>query len=154
MRVLFLDFDGVLNHEGTYQPAQPGGLIVLVTSETERLDSACVARVNRIVRETGARVVVSSTWRHEYDRAQLQGHLTRHGFEGDVFDVTPILSGRPRGLEICAWLEEHPYVEAFAILDDNGDMGPVVDRLVQTSFAHGLQDEHVDRVIALLNGTA
>jgi hypothetical protein len=39
------------------------------------------------------------------------------------------------------------------ILDDDDDMEPYWDRLVQTSWdGNGLEDEHVERAIELLNG--
>lgn len=38
-------------------------------------------------------------------------------------------------------------------IDDDSDMEHLKRRLVQTSFYHGLQDEHVDQAIALLAGS-
>jgi hypothetical protein len=151
-RILFLDFDGVLNHTAHFASISPTRSAIQVVSDMESFDLACIARLNTIVERTGCKVIVSSTWRHEYGRSDLQGHLVRHGYAGKVHGVTPILSGQPRGAEIAAWLAAHPPVDAFAILDDGSDMDPNRHRLVQTSFATGLQDEHVERVIALLNG--
>jgi len=43
-------------------------------------------------------------------------------------------------------------VESFVIIDDDSDMKPFMDKLVQTSFNKGLQQKYVDKAIQLLNG--
>jgi hypothetical protein len=149
-RILFLDFDGVLNHTEHFASLPPDRTAADVDVDCESFDLACIARLNAIVDRTGCKVVISSTWRHEYTRSDLQGHLVRHGYAGKVHGVTPVLPGKPRGAEIAAWLSERPAIEFFVILDDNSDMGPLRGRLVQTSFATGLQDEHVEAVVRML----
>jgi hypothetical protein len=141
MKILFLDFDGVLNHDRLFNAK--------LVDEVTFFDRAAVARVNTILAQSGAKVVVSSSWRHAYDVDALRAILESHGFSGEIVGVTPELH-RPRGLEICAWLEEHEHVETFVIVDDEDDMFPVADRLVQTSFEEGLLDEHVEAALRLL----
>jgi hypothetical protein len=59
---------------------------------------------------------------------------------------------RCRGNEIQAWLDAVPVVKTFAILDDDSDMGHLLPFLVRTSGQTGLQPEHVEQAIKLLNG--
>lgn len=148
MKVIFLDFDGVLNSHKWIGANQH-------LFETDRLfmhrdvDPEAVERLNRIVDATGAEVVVSSTWRRMNSRGMLQFILRKHGFNGFVKDVTPILGTR-RGFEIQQWLDEHGPVESFTIIDDDSDMEHLMDKLVKTSFDDGLQDRHVEQAIAML----
>jgi hypothetical protein len=152
MKVLFLDFDGVLNS---------GAFIEVRGYRPETLDAAAVARLNGVLARTRARVVVSSTWRLGYTLGELRDILVRHGFEGEVIGVTPHL-GRaavfplqrtPRGMEIQAWLDAQPEPpEAIAIVDDDEDMAHLDARLVRTDFETGLLDEHVERRVTLLDG--
>ena len=59
-------------------------------------------------------------------------------------------TGQERGDEIRIWLDAHPEVAAFVVLDDDSDMTAVRDQYIQTSYDEGLTDEHVDRAISLL----
>lgn len=55
-----------------------------------------------------------------------------------------------RGAQIQSWLDDHPEVTHYVVLDDDADMGPVLDRLVKTTWEYGLLDEHVDRAAGML----
>ena len=64
-RVIFLDVDGVLAHAGTYNRGRGEERLWRFAAQ---LDLDCMARLIRIVRATGARIVVSSTWRRFSDQ--------------------------------------------------------------------------------------
>ena len=128
------------------------------------LDPVAVQRLNRLVRETDAKVVVSSSWRHGRTLAELRCILEAVGFEGPVIGKTPNyvpnrdpMSKRQvgqRGDEIHTWLEAASLfdieVEQFVILDDNDDMSHLMDRLVLTTMETGLLDWHVDQAVEML----
>lgn len=148
MRIVFLDFDGVLNSHAfvARRPIEEHGKHI-------GLDPLAIERLNRLLREASAEVVVSSTWRHRRDCAQLQTVLTEKGFVGKVLGKTPRYL-KNRGEEIQAWLYDAPNygieVESFVILDDDSDMAHLMDRLIKTTFDDGLLDEHVDRAVTML----
>jgi hypothetical protein len=157
-RVVFLDFDGVLNCHEYMQSARCGEEVGGVVG----IDPEAVARVNRICKETGAQVVVTSTWRLSRSRLQLADILVAHGFTGVVrgktIHIPATKSGvenGTRGLEIQAWIDNAQNygitVESFVILDDDSDMNHLLDRLIKTSMVSGLLDEHVERAIEMLN---
>lgn len=145
--VLFLDIDGVLNSEAWLQRYLDAGQPL----PRPPLDPLAVARLERIIRETGARIVLSTSWR---GHPELPGWLRSHGCTGEVIGVTPYLGIGPRGREITRWLERaqarHEPIGSVCILDDGDDMGDLRPYLVQTDPAVGLQDGDVDRAIALL----
>lgn len=153
MKVLFLDIDGVLNSTAWSIRRDPGRCPI---------DPVAMGRLNRVLRETSAVVVVSSSWRIGRRIVDLRAVLREHGLEGQVIGVTPYLARADlprilpeeraveRGEEIRVWLDSHPEVECFAVVDDDSDMDLVRDRFVQTCHEDGLQDEHADRLIALL----
>lgn len=153
MKVVFLDVDGVLNSAAYLYAAErawPEGTPFEGNQHLE-LDPPAVARLNRIVRESGAKVVISSSWRFGNTPAEMQEILRRRGFEGEVVGDTPRDGhGAVRGLEIQAWLDGHPGVESFVILDDDSDMAHLAPRHVRTRFSDGLLDEHVDAALAAL----
>ncbi len=155
MKVVFLDFDGVLNSVAWIKGGRRGEREM----PDKVLDPAAVLRVNTLCERTGAVVVISSTWRlFKEDCVAL---LCRRGFTGTVVGKTPdhswqpgdasnLWASRSRGSEIQAWLDAHPGVEAFVILDDDADMAHLMDKLVQTDFERGLTDAHVERAVAML----
>jgi len=157
VKIVFLDFDGVLNSHRYFASR---GLEKDVTEEAEALDPKAVARLNRLIEVTGASVVISSSWRHGRSLDRLAYMLALRGFIGPVIDKTVdwsepdegklIYTAQERGDEIRIWLDAHPEVTTFVALDDDSDMTAVRDFHVKTSLDEGLLDEHVDRAISIL----
>ena len=111
-----------------------------------RFDPDAVARLNRIVAETGAAVVISSAWRgrgtHEMARI-----LSEQGVVADVVGCTPRLNTSEmdrriggRGWEIGYYLRQHPEIERWAILDDSTDMAFCEAHFFACSADYGLDD--------------
>lgn len=151
-RVLFLDFDGVLN---SFQSIGEKRIQRL----NSMIDPYHVTKLQQIIDATGAEVVISSTWRRFHDLRQLRGILYRAGLtNAAVVGRTPDHSATrsatspyrsvERHFEIRAWLEGRS-VDSFVILDDDTD-AEIDGRFVRTDYMLGLQDEHVERAIKIL----
>ena len=125
MKAIFLDIDGVLNCKKTPNPRKFPYIV----------DSALVTRLCSVLVSTGAKVVLSSTWR--YDPIGL---LAARHFGIPFIDVTPDQPQEPRCREILAWLERHPKVERFAVIDDEDDELDDLP-LFQPSSSTGLTDQ-------------
>lgn len=137
MKIIFLDIDGVLNCHTTRE--RDGGYV--------GIDSRLVAILNRILEETGAYIVISSTWRkfENWEKSVEAGGIRK------VIGSTPRLDGKIRGEEVKAWLVEgHVSVSEYAVLDDDSDF---LDGqpLFKTENRRGLTPEIADAVIAHLN---
>lgn len=147
LRIVFLDFDGVLNARALVDRA-PLPLVL----GGELLDAEAVARVERLCVEAGAAIVVTSTWRLTFDRTALQGLLRAQGLASTpVLDCTPFIPHkRGRGQEIQRWLDAAPPLAGLVILDDEADMLHLAPWLVQTSFETGLLDAHADAALVML----
>lgn len=119
MKVIFLDIDGVMISERSFWIAQ------LCHTEYLAVDQRALLALKQLVNRTGARIVITSSWRTYPDEQPTEPYLrlqTRLAHNGTpVYDQTPWLDARfcDRGDEIAAWLEEHPEVEWYVILDDN-----------------------------------
>jgi hypothetical protein len=147
MKIIFLDVDGVLNsHRSARDHAgKPGAY--------KMLDRRAIAAMNRLVDETGAHVVLSSTWRLGTSLPAFNEHIATQGATFRVEDKTPDYRGKSRGLEIAAWLEWHrrdSRCEAFVILDDDPDMDELAFAHVKTDCAVGLTEQDVERARDLL----
>lgn len=146
LRVLFLDVDGVLN-SAQYLHNKPRK-----TWPFEHIDPAAVQLLNKIVRQTDCKIVISSSWRVILPWWVLRMVLACRGFEftNRIIDQTPRHGFDNRGMEIQAWLEKHPDVSQFVIIDDDADMAHLMPKLVQTSWQHGIDGIHAVEVISRL----
>ena len=67
-----------------------------------------------------------------------------------LIDRTSFSKDDHRGTEIKEWMEKHPEVTSFVILDDDDDMEPFKNRLVQTDMRFGLSELDANKAISLL----
>lgn len=151
MKVIFLDIDGVLNEDTT--PTRTKSRVIFI-------DQDKLMRLKRIVDATGAKIVLSSTWRHDRDDARYNGDFLelREAFQTgglDFCDYTPVdATGAHRGMEIKAWLSLHPEVDRYIILDDelfDFEECGLLPRLVKTVFWDGgLTEELTQEAISML----
>jgi len=161
MRVLFLDIDGVLNTDRNFQKQG---------KQSQPFDPEAIAALNRVLRETDAKIVVSSAWRIKpegwTEAAQLEWLkelLASEGVKGEVVGFTPWLiigekeefapghfmyPSSPRRDEIAAWLKDHPEVTSWVAVDDDFEAGPL--NLVLCDEEDGLTDALADEVIEIL----
>jgi len=178
VHVIFLDIDGVLNSEaylrrldeqhrqrGHADPVRPEHEKTCECYRLEhQIDRHAIARLNRLVAETGANIVISSSWRKLMDPPELHRVLKSHGLVAEIVGETPDGYNDPemratfgcidrifRGHEIDLWLKQHPEVTRFVILDDSSDMELHKNRLVQTDCEEGLLDAHVDLAIRVMS---
>jgi hypothetical protein len=154
MNVIFLDIDGVLNCASAFGQNTKHSVWVI--------DPELVANFNRIVENVdNLTVVLSSSWRYavQSGHIDLNQLLQEQGFNGDPIVERTICDNEedeadpsmPRGMEIQRWLDEHPEVERFVILDDDDDMAHLMPNLVQTCFEDGgLTEEFADETIKRL----
>lgn len=162
-KIIFLDVDGVLtDNTGLYY----------------KIDEDRVKRLKKIIDATGAEVVLCSTRRRAYrvyvtephrlresskqNMDELQGMLDKYGIS--ILDWTIDIGNRgyiTRPYEIKVWLMQRTDIASFVILDDD----PWIWEWLKTHVVRtirkdpereynkllGLEDEHVERAIEILN---
>ncbi|CAK9050492.1 unnamed protein product [Durusdinium trenchii] len=113
--LVFLDVDGVLTTSEE--------LLTAAASHVP-LRASCVRNLATVIERTGAKIVVSSTWRND---GQLYEHLLNslemlggHQLRSAVLGGTPSLPGLGRGFEIALWLEEQKRaMSSLVIFEDS-----------------------------------
>lgn len=131
LKVIFLDIDGVLNSHRS--AVAFGGYPHHAADHRGKFDEVAVRLIRGIAKAAGAKVVLSSSWRCDPEWREIGNAL---GIP--LLDRTPSMLG-PRGKEIAAWLDNHPEVERYAIVDDDGDMLPEqMPYFVHTTHQDGL----------------
>lgn len=142
-KYLFLDVDGVLNSVSWYREEWNKNHVY----PQGDFDPKCVELVNRIVEETGCKVVVSSSWRTE---SNLQSIFDKAGLKFKIHSITPF--GSHRGCEIQEWLDSQTEPYVYAILDDDRDMLSHQRKyFIKTNTVIGITDEDARHIINILN---
>jgi len=144
MKVIFLDFDGVIMPG--YDRTFTGGF-----------DPLTIVHLNNIIEKTDAHIVISSSYRHACTMESLKQWLEEEGVKGVVLGRTPFAmdivrrSGyrSARESEISSWLEnwKGEPVEKFVILDDIDEFHVLKDALVQTDKWAGLTGDDAIKAV-------
>jgi hypothetical protein len=136
VKVLFLDIDGVVNCASTQQRHR--GAI--------GIDPYMAFLVGKIQLDTGCEIVLSSTWRlWPETKAEVERQVAK------LYDVTPVLNNDFRGDEVIAWLDVHPEVTKYAIVDDASDFHDW-QPLFKTEWKTGITEEIAQNITEYLNG--
>lgn len=142
MKVLFLDFDGVLNLYPN--PSRNGDLY----------KPACINLELLMKKVPKLKIVVSSSWR-TMGLDAIKDILKSNGIDHRrVIDVTGHEQSTDesdhRGYQVECWLKRHPSVTDYAIVDDQDDFAPLKDSLVQTEKTVGLTQANVEKILRVL----
>lgn len=150
MKVIFLDFDGVLNSRRY--------LLEQVTYGVN-IDPTRMELLKKIIDATGAEIVLTTSWRTYWsdDSAEceetgciINDIFAQYGLA--IYGKTPDLND-DREREIEEWLLLNPDVTHFVVLDDMFlDAKFLRGHFVRTSnFKYGLEEDDVEAAIAILN---
>ena len=116
-KILFLDFDGVLNTEH-YQ-----GLLQYQGKPWQDeygafFDPKAVKQLKRVIDATDADIVVESSWKYLGLDAMKELWEVRN-LPGTIIDITPSLLGKNKGVEIASWLSKYAKQDIrYVIIDD------------------------------------
>jgi hypothetical protein len=166
-KYIFLDIDGVI---ATPESIDESGMWALVNSAQDLL--------GEILQATGAKIVLSSSWRR-HDLDSTKEFMKQEGFRfvDDIIGVTirayhylerdkKIHLSIPRGVEIKQWIDTHVHSDngknwerkkigvdyTYLILDDDSDMLlEHKDYFIRTRGDVGLTRSDVNVAIQILN---
>lgn len=104
MKVIFCDVDGVLNSDDFIDSVKG----------KQDIDIKTVLLLKRAIEETGAKIVMDTSFRYTQSFLKVQEMLLQNGI---MFDKTPFIDNE-RGKEIKQYLSEHKDIEDYILLDD------------------------------------
>lgn len=162
MNYIFLDIDGVMNNQIDWLWKVNNG-----QRDNRMFCDDAWSRLSQVVHETGAKVVLSSSWRLAFQNTpdgldiivKKDGYAMRlmHYFE--KYDI-PVI-GRTteyydyRGKQITQYVKEHfSSDDKWIVLDDEDcDMyGVPKEQIIKTEFDTGLLPEHCERIVKYFKG--
>jgi len=134
IRVIFTDLDGVLNpHWKT------------------KWSKSSIQIYNQICQEYDLKPVITSTWRINHTKEQLQKIFYEQGIEVEIYDYTPHLDQKDRGLEIKEWLNNNK-VDNYVVIDDIvHNITPHVDNVIKVRNWVGLTTEEYIEIKKILD---
>lgn len=151
MKIVFLDFDGVLNSEKYVKACGEYGVII---------DPSRMILLKQLIDATNAKIVLSTSWREHWDADNRKCNSTGKQINDifaqynlHIFDKTSKLH-LSRECEIKAWIDEHTEVKNFVVLDDMFLNAKFLEgHFIKTSnYFDGLDETDVKKAIEILNG--
>lgn len=141
MKIIFLDIDGVLTSART-------GWMNWDIYATTFLKWVCV--------KADVKIVISSTWRCNRNRqffVDIFGEEVIHEDWKTPWNLMN-LEIRCRGHEIQLWLNQHPEIDKYLIIDDDSDMlEEQLSNLLLTNTYNGIQFEDMEKIRIFFNLT-
>lgn len=158
MKVIFLDFDGVITTK----------------KSNYKLDKRKLDLLGEIINTSDAKIVISSSWRRNTIEDTIKYLSTisysvpfQFPFCDRIIGITIGITSRMysfklqnpdkhyrvhRGLEIDKYLDEHPEIKKYVILDDDSDMLLYqLKYFIKTDGIKGLSKSNVIKAIQILN---
>jgi len=128
--IIFLDFDGVV--------VTTRSLIGRVTPDG--FDPVAVKWIQMLLDSTGSELVISISWRSNYDRRGMSELLIKNGFNKPSLhsDWATLSLGRDRQAEIDDWLQRNGPRGNWLVLDDGIGLRDDLEHFVQTCTDNGI----------------
>lgn len=148
-RVVFLDIDGVLCTTKSHVANDGVGLM-------QHLDVTSVKLLSVLLKQTYAKLVLSSTWREFHkEKISMTAILQNSGMSDVPWHQnwkTPITFRGCRGEEIQQWLKDNGAPGcSYVIIDDNSDfLDDQLPYFVQTEFDDGFTYKHYLKALEIL----
>lgn len=159
MNILFLDIDGVICTLRSHIAFGTGIMM-------QAWDITCCHMIKKLCKECDFKIVVSSTWRngrsHDCKMQLVIYGLGDYIYGGDDFLKDSYIEWKTpkkmdntfRGNEIHWWLNEHPEVKNYIILDDDSDFCEYQKPfLIQTDSYEGFSARDYVKIYDMMKGT-
>ena len=167
-KIIFLDFDGVLNTEH-YQRLLSYQGKAWKDEYGALFDPEAVLQLRRIVEATNADIVIESSWKF-YGLEAMQEMWKERNLPGKILDITPSsvsdswlmtanlddidpALGHCKGMEIASWLSDNASKEArYVIIDDECViMESQSPHFLLADPYNGITAEIADKAISILH---
>lgn len=155
MKIIFLDIDGVLNSAMWSEHVAKNREEYYGVYIPEWQDINAINMLERFIKNNDIKLVISSSWRLntvEETKKDFKRYDYIRRLNPYIIGVTPYKDSRHRGEEIKAYLDEHPEIDNWVIVDDDTDILPEQTyRFVWINNYYGLRNGDLINVENILN---
>lgn len=142
MKIIFLDVDGVLNTSKTFKRVYD--LFKNTGKKELEIDLFRLEYLKQIIDQTGAKIVLSSSWRRFFDKIDNKiiplnekgrsFYDLLNNYDIGIYDKLNNDFDNSREELVIDWLSKRDDVESFIMIDDEPSLFNVlIDRLIVTS---------------------
>lgn len=129
MNIIFTDIDGVLNPHWK-----------------SKWSKNAIDIYNRLCNEFSLLPVITSTWRLNHSKEELQSIFTEQGINTIIYDYTIHLEQQDRGLEIENWLSNNKF-DFYVVIDDRvSNIEPYVNNVIKCNSWEGLTINEYNKI--------
>ena len=162
-KIIFLNIDGVMTTRESLRGTALTSHKTAHSLLSSHISPAKVIMMRGLCHRTGAKIVVTSTWR------KFKMHMAAFGsvwedcpFHEDwrTADLSrqmgPIWSAPGRGTEIRDWVDRHPEISSMVVIDD--EISDIITDIssqvvVKTNFEDGIKGHDLQRAESILDRT-
>lgn len=150
LKVIFLDFDGVLNTEQFQARLATEGRPA-IDAWGPLFDPCAVSNLRKIIEATDAGIIISSSWRYIHSLGSLRMMWELRELPGEIIDILPCGAQYiSRGEDIDCWLKSHGHPR-YVIIDDLDDFtASQYDFYVETNPIVGISASDALTAISIL----
>lgn len=149
-KVIFADIDGVFVTVASMINNNRLHTMGLTDANSHKaIDPIAMSNLQYILEEVpGVEIVITSSWRKYYTLKALQEIFDQYHISPSfIVGCTPVLESGYRGHEIELYLKYHPEITNFLIIDDDTDLEPFMDKLIQVDGKNGLTFSDAEKAI-------
>lgn len=153
--VIFLDIDGVLNNENTIEKTPAG---------YTGIDDLLLENLKCVIERTGAKIVLSSSWKEEWDhnpeKMSAEGQYLENklgskkiSIVGKIEDIEGNSIYRAASIE--RYLRNNKSIKSYLVIDDEefdfAEHTDIASHLLMTNWEIGFQYAQIDRAVEILD---
>ena len=159
MKVIFLDFDGVINTPMWDDNGERCRFYHAGDKKVNAFQAICL--LNELCKKTDAKIVLSTSWKDYKNLDFLRELLYNSGLKKniEIIGKTPRIRTKychiDRTVEIETYLEMHKEdnIENYVILDDDEIYGLLRDNFVKCNCCYGFKEPEFEKALKILNTT-
>jgi hypothetical protein len=147
--LIFLDIDGVMLSAAGWKPVEN------LEDGFSAFSNRAVDCLNHLIQNTNASIVLTTTHKSRFTLEQWNQIFLSRNLSVHIFDkLDDNLKSLNRKDEILNYLNAHPQIENYIIIDDDKSLNDlpesVKQKLILTSSLVGLTQENIERAIEIL----
>lgn len=149
--LILLDIDGVMVSAAPWKSPE------ILNDGFMGFSAKAVSNLQRIISETGASIVLTTSHKSKYTLPQWQAIFKKRGINASIDKIGDNDLHLNRKEEILNWLRNWNNGDGFVIIDDDKSLNAlpssIKEKFVLTSSLIGLNEETANSAITILKGT-
>lgn len=145
---ILLDIDGVMVKAASWKQPE------MLNDGFPAFSNVAISSLQKILSDTGASIVLTTSHKSLYSLDEWKSIFSKRGIVAEIDKLNENVNGYNRKDEIVNWLNVHPDLDDFVIIDDDKSLNDLSDyyknQLILTSPMIGLNDKAACEAVDIL----